>query len=188
VSRRRKSGVVQRLFSARRSRRSDATSRPSARCRFPERGVLGKSSELELCAFRHIARPAERVGGGPVGPSAQPAGRRGFGLASRAISWQIEYALEGLAAGLGPRLPLPELPCPSIRPPPLSPRGRRSGARQVPTCGTLFPASYPAVLQPEGNADRHENCFWRAASKAPVPGSARALCDDTRQRRRGGQR
>jgi hypothetical protein len=49
-----------------------------------------------------------------------------------------------------------------------SPCGRRLGSQQVPTCGTLFPASYPAVLEEPSHAERRVDQLWRGALKAPT--------------------
>jgi hypothetical protein len=46
-----------------------------------------------------------------------------------------------------------------------SSRGRRLGSQRAPTCGTLFPPSYPAVLTQPSQLERRENGLWRNASK-----------------------
>jgi hypothetical protein len=47
-------------------------------------------------------------------------------------------------------------------------RGRRLGSQWEPTCGTLFQASYPAVLAQPSQRERREDGFWRNASRNGV--------------------
>jgi hypothetical protein len=53
---------------------------------------------------------------------------------------------------------------PSALPAAPLPRGRWLGSPRVPTCGTLFRASYPAVLEQPSYLERQGDQLWRTAS------------------------
>jgi hypothetical protein len=109
------------------------------------------------------------LGGGPASTRlevAQITHSLGFALAFRTISWQVGLPSSG-GCRLCPRLSLPEttwMPSATLAAP--SPRGRRLGLGQAPTCGTLFLAPYSAVLKELSRRERHAGRLWRSASRA----------------------